>query len=124
MLSPPEMYALNAACLAMEAAFGKECWGIYLVGSVMDGKRDFRDVDVRVIMDDETFAVRFPDVETGKEGHGNPWWALVCTSISKSLQQQTGLRIDFQIQSQTAANRDHGHKRRNPLGLRIGAFEP
>jgi hypothetical protein len=116
-LSPPELYALNAACLSLEPALGGD---IYLVGSVME-RRDFRDVDVRCMLDDDDFARRFPSVPAGSEGHSDPWWALVCASISRSLSMQTGLRIDFQIQPTSVANRDHAGKR-SALGMRVGAF--
>ncbi len=67
----------------------------YLVGSA-ERSTNFRDVDVRVIMDDEVFDEIF--------GGLPQFWEIVCLSITSYLTQVTDLPIDFQIQRQTEAN--------------------
>jgi hypothetical protein len=85
----------------------------YLVGSALD-RADFRDVDLRVLLEDAKFDVLFgPEVDwranPALEAHNMAWAAL-----AKDL---TGLPVDFQIEQQTAANAEHGGKVRHPLGV-------
>ena len=92
---------------------------IYLVGSCLE-RRDYRDVDVRAILEDADFDRRFPKLAGGAGPHQfDPEWSLVCASISLWLEQRTGLPIDFQIQRQTQANasEDNKGKTRWALGL-------
>lgn len=117
-LPAPAAFNLNMACVAIDKAFGGH-FGCYLVGSALR-KRDYRDVDVRLIMSDAEFERLFP----GAVNHPqlNPLWSLLCSSISLFLQTHTGLPVDFQIQQQTAANAEfgggpkQGHGR-HPLGI-------
>jgi len=55
-IGAPEMFNLNMACRALVDAFG---WNIFLVGSSLE-HRDFRDVDVRCMLDDAEFDRLFP----------------------------------------------------------------
>lgn len=105
----PHYYNLNQACSIVNRAFGGTC---YLVGSSL-AKRDWRDIDVRLIMDDAEYDRLF--IDKTHQTH-NPFWSLLCTSISLWLRQQTDLPIDFQIQRQTQANETHAGKR-SALGL-------
>lgn len=102
-LTTAQMLALDHACSLIRRSFDETP---YLVGSV--GERpDFRDVDVRLMLDDDDFDLRFAD-----EGI----WSITCYAISRWLQADTGLPIDFQIQRQTEANEKFSGPR-NPLGL-------
>lgn len=111
MLTPQQVYALDAACIPVRLAFGGA--RVYQVGSSMT-RVDFRDVDVRAIIDDQVYAGMFPRGGDWPD----PWWRLVCVAVSEQLTRATGLNVDFQIQSLTAANAIDGP--RNPLGVRYG----
>jgi hypothetical protein len=107
----PHFFQLNHACHLVAQAFDNV--GVYLVGSSLE-RRDFRDVDVRMIMHDEEYDRWFKD--EGDMTWLNPRWSLLCTTISLWLSQTTGLPIDFQIQRMTQANETYDGKR-NALGL-------
>lgn len=95
-------------------AFGETA---YHVGSSLYGKT-WRDVDVRLMLDDDEFHALFPGYQSA--GQADAKWGLVCAAISALGQQQTGLPIDFQIQSATDANEKFGRGNgngRNPLFL-------
>lgn len=86
----------------------------YLVGSAARGK-DWRDVDVRLILEDEVYDALF-----GKRAlpvHADAKWALLCAALSALARQQTGLPVDFQIDRQTEANEKFGGHVRVPLGF-------
>lgn len=91
--------------------------GIYLVGSALD-RPDWRDVDVRMILDDEDFAKLFPTA-SDRSWEFDPRWLVMTVSISAWLSKETGLPIDFQFQPRTHANERHKSGRRNALGMRI-----
>jgi len=101
---PASLYLADFGQL-VEDAFG-EC--PFHVGSSleMNEKPSWRDVDVRLILDDDRYAA---------EGFGNPedphasakWCALV-KAFSLLGRQMTGLPIDFQIQQRTHANAHFG----------------
>lgn len=113
----PAIFELEACCRLLNEAF--DCYGCYLVGSAT-AKADWRDVDVRMIMEDGAFAALFPDGRQTWE-HDPRWIVLTC-SISKWLSEKTGLPIDFQFQPATHANTRFGRDDhvRHALGLRIG----
>jgi hypothetical protein len=102
------MYHLDQACELISKAFGDEC--PYLVGSAGIGNDSGspRDVDVRLMLDDDEFAAACPTRER---------WELLCLAISTYLRDRTGLPIDFQIQRTREANERHGGSPRNPLGI-------
>lgn len=80
----------------------------------------FRDVDLRLILPDEEFAQLFPRQPASPSGRANdPYWLLVCRSISEWIKLRTGLPIDFQIQQMTAANEEYSlaEHPRNPMGF-------
>lgn len=81
----------------------------YLVGSVNE-RPDFRDVDLRLILQDETFDAQFGDrpVKVRVLNHAISTWG----------QRETGLPIDFQVQRSTEANAQFSGQVRNPMGLR------
>jgi hypothetical protein len=130
-LGAPKCFLLEQACKHISDAFRFDCdhCGIYQVGSTLQ-RPDWRDVDVRMIVDDEAFMKLFPGVElwpdkTSGNWEGDPRWLLLITSISLWLKKQTGLPIDFQIQPMTHANAHHKGPR-NALGMnfqRVKKFE-
>lgn len=100
------MHNLDAACRLIVHAFGPP----YLVGSAgIGGNATWRDVDVRLILDDAEFDAIF--------GTNRQRWELLSLAIGDYLRQRTGLPIDMQIQRQTEANEIHPDKPRNPLGM-------
>lgn len=109
-LPSPHFLQLNQACLFVSQAFDSHP---YLVGSCLV-KRDYRDVDIRLILEDEKYDKMFgPKAECG---YLNAYWSLLCTSISMYLSTASGLPIDFQIQRQTQANEKHSGQR-HALGI-------
>lgn len=117
-LPVPQKFNLAMACNVIGQCFGRN-YGVYLVGSSLE-KRDYRDVDVRCILDDAEFDRLFPCLAP-KDGKVptpqlDATWSLVCASISLWLQQHSGLPVDFQIQRQTQANEEFKGKR-SALGL-------
>lgn len=109
----PAIFALEQACSTINAAFGS--FGCYLVGSALD-RPDWRDVDVRFIMDDTAFIRLFP--EAGGNWEHDDRWLLLTVAISERLSKLTGLPVDFQFQPQTHANVKHS-KPRHALGIKI-----
>lgn len=113
-LTVVENYNLNLACEEIVRAWGPSC---YHVGSSLV-RPDYRDVDLRLILSDEEFSKIFPDSisdqDWGPKGSGA--WKLICTAISERLARKTGLNVDFQIQSQSVADKYSGA--RNPVGIR------
>lgn len=103
-LTTTEMYHLDRACVLVTRAFGTHP---YLVGSAgYDGDRDYRDVDVRLMLDDAEFAKVCPTRER---------WELLCLAIGTYLSQRSGLPVDFQVQRMREAN-ERFSGNRNPLG--------
>jgi len=104
--SPRQMFHLDEACKPIAEAFDSTP---YLVGTAVS-RQDYRDVDVRLMLDDETYA----HLEAVA---GSQLVAFLGLAIGEYLAQRTGMPIDFQIQQMTAANERHTGSR-NPLGLR------
>ena len=99
--------------------FGSQVWHAfgkppYLVGSALTTKSDWRDVDVRLILDDEMYAA----LSLGAPGRPrqNGKWVALCLAFSALGKQMTGLPIDFQIQQQTHANKAYDGPR-SALGM-------
>ena len=108
-LTTVDFARLNHACQIVWEAFGGET---YLVGSVLETD-SWHDVDVRTILDDDTFDAIF---------HGRQFfWSLTCLGIATYLRQATGLPIDYQIQRRTEANAKHDGSR-NAIGTRARPF--
>jgi hypothetical protein len=115
-IGAPAHFALEAACRQVCDAFADG--GLYLVGSALE-RADWRDIDVRLMLDDEDFIKLFPDVNM----KAHAWefdarWLLLTVSISEHLSRVTGLPIDFQFQPRTHANERH-KGRRHALGMRV-----
>jgi hypothetical protein len=109
-LPAPAVFHLDHACRMIHDAFDDTP---YLVGSSLV-RRDYRDVDVRLILADEKFDHLFPDAFTAPRYH--PLWSLICSTISDWLAKQSGLPIDFQIQRRTEANAQYPGAR-SALGM-------
>jgi hypothetical protein len=99
---------LDQACVPIGWAFGSTP---YLVGSCLE-RGDYRDVDVRIVLDDDVYDRWFPGPGVQRT---QPLWSLLASSISLQLQQMTGLPIDFQIQSRSTSAKYAG--RCEPLGI-------
>ena len=112
----PACFALEEACKVINDAFEGQC---YLVGSAME-RPDWRDIDVRFMMNDEDFLALFPDSAplAHHKWEFDPRWILLTVSISAWLKKLTGLPVDFQFQPTSHANERHKGPR-NALGLRF-----
>lgn len=111
-IGAPKCYLLELACKQVAEAFGEHC---YLVGSCLE-RADWRDVDVRFIMEDPAFDALFPGTLKNKTWKFDARWLLLTASISAHLAAATGLPIDFQFQPQTHANDRHKGSR-SAIGL-------
>lgn len=123
-LTTTAYFKLDVACIPLWAAFGGMKGGVYLVGSVLR-KPDWRDVDIRAILEDAEYDRIFPPSTVDRFGE-NAQWKITCIAISHYLSSVTGLPIDFQIQRQTQANerypRAEDH-RRNAIGLFVHEYD-
>ena len=105
-LSPRQMWRLDEACQPIRQTFHAPP---YLVGTALAG-RDYRDVDVRLILEDGPY-----DALADQLGPGG--MAFLGIAFGEYLAARTGLPVDFQIQRQSEANELHKGPR-NPLGVR------
>jgi hypothetical protein len=127
-IGAPAVFKLEEAIRPVCSAFGayEGVGGCYLVGSALV-RPDWRDVDVRLILDDDAFMAEFPDCYSVNHYEHNARWLLLTVSISEYLSLRTGLPIDFQIQPQSVANARHavsdGHGR-SAIGLTMPKKEP
>lgn len=101
-LHAADVYRLNHACRVVNDSFDATC---YLVGSALH-TADYRDVDVRLVLTDDLFDRLF--------GVGDVW-SLFCVTVGGYLTTQTGLPVDFQVQSAAESDRHTGP--RQPLGV-------
>lgn len=92
----------------------------YLVGSATSGKQ-WRDVDVRLILGDEDYARLIGDVQ---HEAANPRWQSFNLAYASLGKQLTGLPIDFQIQQRTDANTKFPQQTRHALILAAGLYQP
>lgn len=83
----------------------------YHVGSSLETK-DWRDVDVRLLLPDEEFEERYGRI---KSSEANPKLAAITLAFAALGKQMTGLPIDFQIQPQGWANEHYGGQMRSAL---------
>lgn len=115
----PACFLLEQAASQINEAFGG--LNLFLVGSALE-RPDWRDIDLRLILDDDEFEKLFPNAVLTHWEH-DVRWLLLTTSISLWLKQMTGLPIDFQIQPMTEANKRHSGKR-NCIGMKIQKEQP
>ena len=90
-LPMPQFASLNLALVTVSQAFGAEC---YLVGSAVE-RRDFRDVDVRMPLDDDQMKAFFGGIVPPM---GTVFGQYMAKVISADLSAQCGLPVDFQFQ--------------------------
>lgn len=92
----------------------------YHVGSSLTTK-DFRDVDVRLILPDDEFEQRY-----GKHigAIGNPKLSAITLAFSALGKEMTGLPIDFQIQPQSHANKAYPGARSALIEVRDQPADP
>ncbi len=114
----PQWNLLNDWCHLIRIDY-PDVHGPFLVGSAIS-KRDYRDVDIRMIVPNRLFdrwfvgAKHYP-YPRGKLAHMN-------TAYSLYAQQATGLPVDFQFQRMTDANKEYatanGHPR-HAMGMKL-----
>lgn len=97
-IGAPAFFNLDQQCRVLVEAYG---WNVYLVGSALE-RRDHRDVDIRVILENDVFDRMFPGAHPSPER--NALWSVTCAAMSEWLGAHTHLPIDFQIQRQAQAN--------------------
>lgn len=107
-----EFERLEEWCRSVRILFDGE--HSYLVGSAITGPT-FRDVDLRVILDDKVFDAQWGDRVKVR---------MMNRAVSIWGQQETGLPIDFQIQRMTEANEQFSKGERNAMGGRNWAHIP
>lgn len=83
----------------------------YQVGSSLTTK-EWRDVDVRLILPDDEYAERFGHVHAS---YVAPKLAAITLAFAALAKEMTGLPVDFQIQPQSWANEKYGDHRRSAL---------
>jgi hypothetical protein len=94
----------------------------YLVGSSLY-KKDFRDIDLRVIVGDDRFKELYGDENDWRDNALLEAANLAFSALAKEM--TGGLPIDFQFQQQTDANnaKENDGKARNPLGVLLNVRE-
>jgi hypothetical protein len=87
----------------LRAAFGEMA---YHVGSSLEKKDGWRDVDVRLMLED----AEWERMQLGRpeNPHDNARWRAITLAWSSFGRQLTGLPIDFQLQQRSHANADYG----------------
>ena len=98
----------------VKAAFGGVA---YHVGSSLRAKDGWRDVDVRVLLDDEEYLRLYGDPEYPQQ---NAAWVSTVLAWSTFGRVLTGLPIDFQPQARTHAN----EKNDGPRSALIALYPP
>lgn len=107
----PAMLHLEAFGREINDAFG---YLPYLVGSAATGK-EWRDVDVRLMLPDDEFDALFPTHTRPARHDGR--WGLICAALSELAKARSGLPVDFQIQRMSWANDHYPEGMRVPLGI-------
>lgn len=101
----PQQMLLNQFGNIVSGAFGT--LDVYHVGSSMgENKKDWRDVDIRLMLDDEEWSKLFGDLDP-KLCHSSKKWENLCIVFSHYGRHLTGLPIDFQIQRVKEANEEY-----------------
>lgn len=113
-IGAPKVFLLEMAMRDVNEAFGQHA--SYVVGSCLE-RPDWRDVDIRMIMQDDEFKREFPNAYLDGRYEFDTRWLVLNTAISKMLSDRTDLPIDFQIHPATHANKTKGP--RNAVGMRL-----
>lgn len=119
----------NAVEVGMPALLYLEQFGVYvydafhhapyLVGSALTSK-NYRDVDVRLILPDEEYDALFDTAQTKLPERCNSRWTALCLAWSAFGEKLTGLPIDFQIQRSSWAASRYEKERSEFLGCYVG----
>ena|SRR5271168_3110269 len=108
-IGQPQGMLLNEFGERLQAAFGEVA---YHVGSSLASLSDktivWRDVDVRVMLNDEAWSAM--GLGDPANPHGNAKWRALCIVFSDYGRHLTGLPIDFQLQQRTHANENYSRK--------------
>jgi hypothetical protein len=112
-LGGPQFYNLQLASTAWLEAFHTPA--LYLVGSALE-RRDFRDVDVRCILDDANFDRLFPASHGFSPNAADPFWSLLNAALSEWMERRIQLPVDFQVQRQSQANAQEDGRPKYALG--------
>ena len=99
-LGPVQRHRLEVAVAPINEAFDSMS---YLVGSCLT-RPDYRDVDVRLILDDADFVRLFGPKLDQQYSRATALWISLATTYSRDLTALTSLPIDFQIQAMSVAN--------------------
>lgn len=110
-LTTIQAYNLEVAATPITNALIKISYGVFHVGSSLT-RPDWRDVDLRCIVEDQAFDNMF-----GK--YWSPLHMLLNATISEWLSNRTGLPIDFQFQRQTDCNKEFKGLPRSAIGVRM-----
>ena len=98
--------------------------GPYHVGSSLTNKSGWRDVDIRVMLDDDVYKEQ--GYGDPRSPHNNAKWRAMVIAFSSLGEKMTGLPIDFQIQQRTLANECFRAYKRSFLGntpLRMSGYD-
>lgn len=106
-LPVPESFRLEQTCSFISRALNETC---YLVGSSLHS-RGYRDVDIRVIMDDAKFEALFGKTGPNCSYLTQPFWSLFNTAVSEYMHQATGLPVDFQVHKASDTHDEDKSKR-------------
>lgn len=111
----PQSLNLHRFGAYLNAMFGEHT---YHVGSSLENKDGWRDVDVRVLLPDDVWDA----MELGPPDrcHQNAKWVAYCLVLSSFGRELTGLPIDCQLQKTSHANEKFGREtgtNRSFLGL-------
>jgi hypothetical protein len=112
-IGQPQGMLLNEFGERCKAAFGEAAYHVGSSLSAMrDKSREWRDVDVRLMLDDDVWE----KLELGDPAnpHGNAKWRAFCIVFSDYGRHLTGLPIDFQLQQRTHANATYGRAQNCP----------
>lgn len=93
----------------LRAAFGEMA---YHVGSSLREKSGWRDVDVRLMLDDAEWDAQ--GLGDPDHVHSNAKWRAITLAWSAYGQVLTGLPIDFQLQKQSHANAQYSQREGHP----------
>lgn len=106
-IGQPQGMLLNEFGMRLWDAFGEVAYhvGSSLAAMGEKGPAAWRDVDVRLLLDDaewEKMGLGDP-----ANPHGNRKWRALCIVFSDYGRHLTGLPIDFQLQQRTHANENY-----------------
>lgn len=92
-----QLLIVNGFAPNMSARF---CAPVYLVGSCLEKGDEARDIDIRVVLNDDLFEARY-GVERGAWPCTCQKWIDDCAKLGAQAVKSGRLNIDFQIQSST-----------------------